>query len=399
MIAKPNIDELVENDLLELVEGDVSEGLFIEYKTALYGGSDADKRELLKDVSAFANAHGGHLIIGMVEEGGVATALPGVAPEDIDAEVQRLDQIIRTGIEPRIPNCRIKFMRLSSDKYGIVIRVPRSWRVPHRISAQNTNRFWIRNSSGCHEASMDELRTLFGQMASVLDRARAFRDERIAQIVLGSDQRPLANDGRLIVHIVPYSAFFSIEPLEAEAIFDTRHTFSPMGSTGYSPRYNFDGVLIERGGETNYGYTQIFRSGIIEATKASLLRQSDERRSIAGLAMERDFFTHFTRYVEGLQGLGIDPPLLIMITLQGILGADYLVFYPPQPDAQVPLDRDTLSLPECVINEYGTLASYHQAVRPAFDALWNAIGYSKSQFFDGTGMWVGQPPAGGVIRQ
>lgn len=390
MIAKPNIDELVENDLLELVDGGVSEGLFIEYKKALYGGSDADKRELLKDVSAFANSHGGHLIIGMVEDGGVATALPGVAPEDIDAEVQRLDQIIRTGIEPRIPNCRIKFIRLSSDKYGIVIRVPRSWRVPHRISAQNTNRFWIRNSSGCHEASMDELRTLFGQTASVLDRARAFRDERIAQIVLGRDQRPLTNGGRLIVHIVPYSALFSTDSLEAEAIFNTRDTFSPVDHRGYSPRYNFDGVLIERPGETNYGYTQIFRSGIIEATKANLVSEDHGNRFIGGRGMEEHFFKHFTQYVEGLHGLGIDAPLLVMITLEGILGAHYLVSNSLWRDALVPLDRDPLSLPECVINEYGTPASYHQAVRPAFDALWNAIGYSKSQFFDDTGKWVGQ---------
>src|SRR5687768_14126573 len=153
-------------DLAELVEGQVPEGLHLDYKRDTYGTSDADKKELLKDVSAFANVNGGHIVIGMDEAEGIASNLCGFKPADIDVEVSPLDQIIRTGIEPRIPGCRLKSVRLANQSHAIVIRIPRSWRLPHRVCAQNSNRFFVRNSAGAHEAGMDELRNLFTFSAS-----------------------------------------------------------------------------------------------------------------------------------------------------------------------------------------------------------------------------------------
>ena len=50
---------------------------------------------------------------------------------------------------------------------------------------------------------------------------------------------------------------------------------------------------------------------------------------------------------------------------------------------------DRLNLPACIIENYGITADYHKVIRPAFDSLWNATGYSKSQFFDESGVWVG----------
>jgi hypothetical protein len=80
-----------------------------------------------------------------------------------------------------------------------------------------------------------------------------------------------------------------------------------------------------------------------------------------------------------------------MFTLEGVEGALYHVYdgafcYDPEP-----FDRSTVRLPECLIEEYSAnIADYHRSIRPAFDALWNAAGYSKSQFFDeDTGLWKG----------
>lgn len=84
----------------------------------MYGDSDADRKEFLKDMSAFANARGGHPIIGIDEAAGVPTAFAG------------------------------------------------------------THRFWIRDSTGAHEASMAELRGLFSEDADAARFIRAFRDEQ-----------------------------------------------------------------------------------------------------------------------------------------------------------------------------------------------------------------------------
>jgi hypothetical protein len=91
-----------------------------------------------------------------------------------------------------------------------------------------------------------------------------------------------------------------------------------------------------------------------------------------------------------LQQLDVPPPIVFMITLQGVRGAR-LGVGPRFLDERPKIDRDVLELPEVIIEQYGTPESYQRAARPAFDALWNTGGYSRSKHFDSTGKWT--PPS------
>ena len=390
-IDRIDFENVGEVDLEELVATQVPEGLRLEYKRETYGNSDADKRELLKDVSAFGNAHGGHLILGIETRDGLPIAIQGMSGLNADDEILRIEQLIRSGIEPRILNVRSIGVRLRNGNTALVFRIPRSWNVPHRVSAQNSNRFWVRNSSGVHEASMDELRALFTETASAMDRVRGFRDERIRTVMSWRGPRPLEGNGRLFLHIVPLSATITSPQVDLEAAHQRHHAFRPLGSTtGMNFRFNFEGYITERGGDLNHGYTQIFRNGALEATMGNLIRERNGLQIIPALGLEQYFFEVFEGYVNGLRDLGVAAPLVVMVTLEGVQGAAYAViqsniFGDPLPK----LDRPTLMLPECIINEYGSCLSYHQAIRPAFDTLWNAIGYRASKFFDDSGLWIG----------
>lgn len=389
-ITRADFDAICETDLAELVAGQVPEGLHLDYKRETYGSRDDNKKELLKDVSAFANANGGHIVIGIDETEGVASQLCGITVVDIDVEVSRLDQIIRTGLEPRIPGIRVRAVPLGSQSHAIVVRVPRSWRLPHRVCAQNSNRFWIRNSAGAHEASMEELSHLFTLSASAMDRARAFRAERMELITSGKGSRPLAGNGRFILHIIPLSAVSSTTIIDLAQVHGQRGAFWPLGSTNGLTRFNFEGLINEGGGDTNDGYTQVFRNGTIEATIAYLVRNHSEEPGIAGLSFEGYVFNAIGKYVNGLKSINVEPPLIIMCTLEGVEGARYHVVNTVFSDGTTPLDRSTLYLPDCVIDDFSVdEADYHRAIKPAFDALWNAVGYPKSRFFDSTGRWIG----------
>jgi hypothetical protein len=81
-----------------------------------------------------------------------------------------------------------------------------------------------------------------------------------------------------------------------------------------------------------------------------------------------------------------------MLTLQGVRGAALHVGTGFFQD-HVPLQRDTLELPEVLIDRYGAEADYHRVIRPAFDALWNSAGMARSQNFDESGRWVGPTQA------
>ena len=389
-IDRTDFEGLVEADLAELLAGPVPEGLHIDYKRDLYGAGDAEKRETLKDISAFANAGGGHLIIGIEEQNGVPVSIPGVADTNPDDAVLRLEQLARSGLEPRIPDLRIRAIPLANGASCFVVRIPRSWNPPHRVSAQNSNRYWIRNSGGAHEASLDELRTLFTQGSTASDRAVEFCDRRLTEISSGRGSRPLQAGGRLIVHVVPMAAVIGRINLNLEAVYAANQRFRPVGSMGMSPRFNLHGFINERGGDKNHGYTQIFRNGIVEATKAAIVLDVQGRRLIAGIRFEQHLFEVLPGYLDGLRDLGILPPLVVLITLQGVAGAAYAVKTTPL-DPESPIDQDTLRLPDCYIQDFGSADDYQRALRPAIDALWNSAGYSEAQTFDANGRWVGPP--------
>lgn len=392
-IDQADFDAITEQDINALVDAQVPEGLRLDYKLTPYGKSDADKRELLKDVSALANSHGGHILLGIEETGGVATRVVGT-DVDADAEILRMEQIARNGIEPPISGIRIRAISLVSGQKVLLLRIPKSWNPPHRVAAQGANRFYIRHSAGVHEPSIEELRALFNQSATALEQARRFRDERIQSAISGKGLRPLDKGGRFFLHIIPVAAFSGMVHLDVEKIHDNYKAFCPIGVDHMNERFNYHGFINEREGDKNYGYTQIFRNGALEATIADILRNDPKTGvSIPGLGLERQIFKRFSSYIKGLRDLGVPPPLIIMITFEGVSGARYAVkeddildrynYHPPLPEA-------ILTLPECSLENYGTEADHHRAVRPAFDALWNTIGYARSEFFDENGLWIGK---------
>jgi hypothetical protein len=388
-IERGEFDALSLADLEELAAAQVPEGLRLEYKRGVYGNSDGDKREFLKDVTAFANSHGGQLILGIEERNAIATQIIGVECSDTDAEILRMEQMLRSGIEPPISGVRIKAILVDSNRNVFVLRIPRSWHPPHRVVAKKSNRFYVRHSAGVHEPSIEELRALFNQSSTALEQARHFRDERIAALCAGEGNRPLVSGGRLFLHILPTAASSGMVNLDIEEVYTKRMAFHPIGSMSMSPRFNYHGFINERGGDQNHGYTQIFRNGCLEATMGGIVRENNGRRGIAGASMEGYIFEVFSPYIYGLRDIGVPPPLIVMFTLEGVGGAHYYVRRNLYGEYGPPLPDHILRLPEGFLEDYGDDVDHHRAVRPAFDALWNAIGYAGSQFFNAEGLWVG----------
>jgi hypothetical protein len=390
-LSNIKFESISESDLIEQISGGVPEGVLVDYKRELYGRTDIDVKEFLKDVSSFANTAGGHLIIGIDEEGGVPTSLvPLVGDSDLD--LQRLESLARDGIEPRISGLLMRALPVDGG-YVIVLRIPKSWNPPHRVSARNTNRIYGRNSAGAYEFSVEELRIVFTSAASSLDRVRAFRAERLAKIDSGEAIVPLAMDnGRLVVHLVPTAAFGFRSQIEPGAAYAVQELLRPMDSMGLSPRINFDGfsTLYPGSDQKCRSYTQVFRSGAVEAVKVRVVSDPQAGQiSIPVTAFGRWIFEHLPDYLSALQRLDVPPPIVLMITLQGVRGARLGVEQDSYEDHPT-IDRDVLELPECVIEHYGADIDYHRAARPAFDALWNCGGYFKSTFFDEAGKW--KPP-------
>ena len=64
-----SLEKIGFGDINRFVQEKWSEGKTVDYKRDSYGSKDEDKKELLKDVSSFANSQGGDILIGVDENG------------------------------------------------------------------------------------------------------------------------------------------------------------------------------------------------------------------------------------------------------------------------------------------------------------------------------------------
>ena len=124
---------------------------------------------------------------------------------------------------------------------------------------------------------------MFLASATALDRMRPFRAERVRLLCSGIGPRPLVAGGRLFVHVLPFSAFLGNASLDLREIYKNHDAFRPIGAMGLTPRFNLDGFINERGGDQNHGYTQVFRNGVVEAAKGSIVGDHNGRRVIPGI--------------------------------------------------------------------------------------------------------------------
>ena len=246
MLDTINFSDVSEPTLSDLINSGVTEGANIEFKRDAVGNSDADKREFLKDVSAFANAAGGHLLIGMRAEEGAPvelTGLPGINP---DAEVQRLDSMIRDNLEPRPLGIQVRAIPVRAGA-AIVVRVPRSWNPPHRVSFKGWNKFFTRNSNGTHEVNVEELRRLFVVSSTLAEAVRNFRIERLAKIMANDTPVTVGPSGKVVVHVVPLISFGRDDAIDPNGVTSKGQEFAPIASSGHSLRVNMDGPLLTSG--------------------------------------------------------------------------------------------------------------------------------------------------------
>jgi predicted HTH transcriptional regulator len=127
-----------ESDLIAFIRDEVQESLTLDYKRSLsLGRSSAQRSELSKDVSAFANSEGGMLIYGIEEDGHVPVALDaGVDRTQITKEW--LESVLKTNVHPIIERMVIKQVELLSkgaNSVAYVLEIGQATsRAPHQAS-------------------------------------------------------------------------------------------------------------------------------------------------------------------------------------------------------------------------------------------------------------------------
>ena len=388
MIPEP-IDNVDIDALNVLIENAVRESKTIEYKQEFpRGKKDSEVGPVLATVASLANTDGGDLILGVKENNGLPIERPGIEIDNVDQEKLRLSNMIRDGVEPRLPRVDIREIETSKDRYVIVIRVAPSWMRPHRV--KQTSKFHGRTSGGRYELDIGELRTAFAMSETIPERIRGFRTDRIGRIESRETPAPLVQGACMVVHVVPLSAFRTTTAIDIAALNERHNWMRHRGNPGaWHAQINLDGIVtyptFPRPHPVNESaYTQMFRNGAGEATWAL---KSDEKQTVLETTVfERDVAEFVDHYLEVAARLGSVPPFYTFLSFLGMRDPVLQRF----PHARWKLRKGTLAeeriiLPETVIEEPD--GDRYKRLKPTFDLVWNAFGMIGSPNYDEHGNW------------
>jgi hypothetical protein len=394
MINK-RFDLIEKSDIDLLVASAEAENRTLEYKETLPCNSDGDKKEFLADISSFANAAGGDIIYGISEKrdaNGKPTGIPeaanGLAGINADAEIRRLENTLRDGLTPRIIGLQLKTIDGFTSGPILIIRVPNSWNAPHMI-AKGDSRFFSRNSAGKYPLDVNEIRSAFALGASIPEKVRRFRDDRIDKVIAGETPVVLAGDAKTILHILPVAALDPTYRVDLQKVARFVRLV-PIGARGRNQRFNFDGFVTYDGpiNRPSGSYVQVFRNGAIEAAEIYLLidRPSQGTGIISPVKFEQTISEALAVYLNAEVEWGITPPYFVMVSLVGVKGYIMSTKDVIWLDGLQPIERDVLLLPDILIEDESN-TNIPSLLRPVFDALWQSSGLSGSMNYDNEGNW------------
>jgi len=380
-----NIDDITLEDIQILKDNQVPEGKNIEYKRQLPGNNDRDKIRFLATISSFANTSGGDIYYGIEEREGKPFSTNGFHSRNIDQDTLRLEQIIRNGIEPSIPDLQIHTIPVDDDNFITTIRVNKSWSSPHRVTLNNHAKFYGRNSAGKYPLDVNELRTAFLLTENIANRIRNFLSDRIAGIYGNKTPFPLHDGAKLMVHLVPLSSFSNPDVLTIEECRTQQNNLRPIGGSGWNSKINIDGIFNYSGAnnESCESYAQIYRNGVIETT--CTIEAWDGQLLIPSTWVEERIIKTLSNYLLICKNLRIEVPIYVFVNFIGVKKYKFAVNNRLRQGHQ-PVDRDLLQFQELTVESYDV--EPHLILRQLFDQIWNAWGYDKSYNYTDEGQWV-----------
>ena len=388
-----NLNDLTPEHIQGLIDSEVAEGLSLELKQQLPAKQSEEKKEFLFDIAAMANAAGGDIIYGLVERRdddqkatGIAESLMGLRLANVQDEITRLSNLIKDGIAPRISG--IQMTQLSCQNGDVLaIRIPKSWNRPHMVTIGSTNKFYARIGATKYLMSVDEIGRAFSEQS---DLGRAIEQWRLNGTQRLSIQNggpvPLSSEVIFLFHVTPAESFTrtvldrSWKVSEAEK----NHIYVPHRAASY--RYNADGFLClgATAAENRYcGYTQIFRSGVIEYVDGNVFGPLYEGSEsvIFGQEIEKQMVVCYKDALRRFRSQGQTGPVYIGFSLTGIAGK--MIFSTPTTSVfhKPGILENIFISPEVFVDITESEPSpYAKTLLPLVDAMWQVGGREGTPF-------------------
>lgn len=376
---KSRHDFMTPDQIRSLVHAKAPETISLEFKRDL----PQDGKEFSRDVCAMANAQGGTILFGIAEKAGCADTIHGVSSDNIDREILRLTDILRSGIEPRL--LRFEISSIAVDEQTVLeVAVQQSMFRPHQVVAGGDRRFYVRHNSGKAIMSLDEIRDSFVNSAAVLDRARVWRSQRMAALSNDAEVKLDRSNIWLAIHLCPLTAFSaSATRFDPQSQYKYREYPLRTPADLGNGRPNYLGWrIVGRDHDQNiYDYVQIYRDFRIEVVmRAGDVQQKTGTKVLWAGVNETQIFEWLERFQKWASHFEYPFPALCFVSLMETSKSAIIDDY-----NRYETDEVTLLLEPSLIESVDFAP--RTVLRATYDHLYQSYGFASSPFFDENGDW------------
>jgi len=318
----------------DLVAGQVSESIQLDYKEQIELGTPGKNKEFAKDTSSFANGCGGILVYGVTEED--VTKAGDLGPVIVPRELvgldptpglcERMESIILSGIAPRLPEFRIKRIVFQDnegqDRLLIIVYMAESWTGPHMVTI-GENRYWARHNFQSGPIVMDEreVRERYERNLRLFGALDEYMSSITGVLSLGGMRyTPLKDHGLLLILAAPVLLTpdrVDISDTELRGWLDW-HGNNPWNLTRIQPFFKpslrgllFEGNELKWSSMTEYVKfrTEIHTNGLVEYARG--IEERVGHPTISSCVVRLTFFV-----AEFYEHLKYDGPVRLLFRIE-----------------------------------------------------------------------------------
>jgi hypothetical protein len=308
---------MTEASLRDFLSLAIKELYYLDYKVALSGKTEKEeKREFLKDVSAFANAAGGDMIIGVLQpKDGLSVNDQLVGIENGDEVAGSLERLAAASLDPRVSGLLVVPVDLTTGRSCIVVHVPPSMSRPHMVSQDGHRSFYIRHTESSVPMSTHEIRESVLSAASAEAKARNFSRDRLDEVRRRFGTNHPVFFLQAIPLIAPATQWNVLAPEFHELVngHDRNAKYSRFPLSLFDVRPTIDGLRGRDDKVAPSTEVEVHRSGYVSAIQCE--REIDEFRNFKGFFVHRTYCNLFKAFTDILKQVwqitATDVPYLI----------------------------------------------------------------------------------------
>ncbi|MDO8475978.1 MAG: ATP-binding protein [Candidatus Rokubacteria bacterium] len=212
-----SLGDVSDADIRALVSNNVAERQYLDFKAEFDHKLPDAKPKLLRHAASFANGGDGYLILGIRDDGHGRAQRFEALQGDVESIVKRIRSLCLKYLDPRISGLEVD-RRVVDGHAVVLVRIPRSARVPHMMTFNDATEFWSRYEDGKAQMTREEIREAFQTNPPTVRRRSRPQRRRITLVRNGGFEQNLEGWGTGLLEDMP-----RIRP------FASAHRFVPFG--------------------------------------------------------------------------------------------------------------------------------------------------------------------------